>query len=169
MKENKPLEYTLDKDITDYMESCRQDEHPESFLINVLHRIQGRYGYLREDHMQEVAERMGIPAAVISGVATFYHFFRTKPRGKYKIAVCLGTACYVKGADKLLECLKETLGIEEGETTSDGMYSLEVTRCLGVCGLAPAITVNDKVYSNVTPEMIPPLIKRLHAEAFMES
>jgi len=161
MKENKALTYTLDHEIVDYIGTFIGQEHQESFLINVLHKIQGKYGYLSENHMQEVAERMGIPAATISGVATFYHFFRLVPQGKYKISVCLGTACYVKGADKLLEAFKETLGIAEGETTPDGMYSLDITRCIGVCGLAPVIMVNDKIYSNMTPDAIPGIIKTI--------
>lgn len=131
----------------------------------MLHRVQQRYGYLSEEHMNEVAQRLQVPASTVSGVATFYHFFRLKPRGKFAISVCLGTACFVKGADKVLDAFKTELGIEMGETTSDGLFSLENTRCLGVCALAPVVTINDKVYSKVTSGQVPELIRQVKAEA----
>ena len=164
MKYSLPENPTLDSDIIKYINDCTQKEHFESYLISILHKVQGKYGYLSEQHMQEVAELLGVPAAQVSGVATFYHFFRLRPQGKYNISVCMGTACYVKGANEILEQFKTTLGINEGEVTNDGMYSLEITRCLGVCGLAPVVMINDKVYGKLTPEMIPSIIKTIQTE-----
>ena len=111
--------------------------------------------------MQEVAEYLKVPAAKVSGVATFYHFFRLKPQGKYNISICMGTACYVKGADKVLDAFKFALRINEGETTKDGIFSLENTRCLGVCGLAPVVMINNHVYGKVTAEMVPSILRNL--------
>ena len=154
----------LDSEIRAFIEECLKKEHPQSYLIAVLHKVQGKYGYLSVEHMNEVAQRLQVPTSTVSGVATFYHFFRLKPQGKYNISICLGTACFVKGADKVLEAFKNELGIEMGETTQDGLFSLENSRCLGVCALAPVVTINDKVYSKVTPTQVPALIRQAHAE-----
>ncbi len=154
----------LETDILQFIDECMENEHPDSYLIAVLHKIQGRYGYLSEEHMNQVAQRMQIPASTISGVATFYHFFRLKPQGKFAVSVCLGTACFVKGADKVLDAFRTELGIEMGETTKDELFSLECSRCIGVCALAPVVTINDRVYSRVTPNQIPELIIKLKAE-----
>jgi NADH:ubiquinone oxidoreductase subunit E len=135
----------LENDIIQFIEDCLENDHAESYLIAVLHKIQARYGYLSEDHMNQVAQRMQIPSATISGVATFYHFFRLKPQGRYAVSVCLGTACFVKGADKVLDAFKTELGIEMGDTTDDELFSLECSRCIGVCALAPVVTVNESV------------------------
>ncbi len=155
---------TLDKDIVEYIEEVKQLEHPESYLISVLHKVQGRYGYLQKVHMEEVAHLLQVPAATVSGVATFYHFFRLKPSGKYQISICLGTACFVKGANLVLDAFMNELGIEIGETTSDGMFSIEGTRCIGVCALAPVVTVNGKVYSQVTAPQVNEILHKLKAE-----
>lgn len=155
----------LQSDIIKFISHCLKKEHPESYLIAVLHKVQERYGYLSEEHMNEVAQRLQVPTSTVSGVATFYHFFRLHPRGKYAISICLGTACFVKGADKVLEAFKNELGIEMGETTMDGMFSLENTRCLGVCALAPVVTINEKVYSKVTANQVPELIRQVKAES----
>lgn len=151
----------LDKDLISFMDECLEKEHPESYLIAVLHKVQGRYGYLSKEHMDEVGQYMGVPTSMVSGVATFYHFFRLKPKGKYSISVCLGTACFVKGADKVLEAFRTELGIEMGETTPDQLFSLENSRCLGVCAMAPVVTINDKVYSNVTAKQVSDLLNKL--------
>lgn len=150
----------LPPDIVAYIETCRQEPHPESQLINVLHRVQGHYGHLGREQLDAVAQLMQIPTAKVTGVATFYHFFRLTPRGKFVIKVCLGTACYVKGAERLSERIREELGISFGETTKDGLFSLEATRCLGTCGLAPAIVIEDEVHGQVTPDQIPALLER---------
>ncbi len=156
---------SLDQTILDFIDLCKTKPHSDSYLIAVLHKVQQTYGYLSEEHMYEVAQRLQVPTSVVSGVATFYHFFRLQPRGKYAISVCLGTACFVKGADKILDAFRTELGIELGETSSDGLFSLEVSRCLGVCALAPVVTINDTVYSNVTVKQVPQLIDQVrHAE-----
>ena len=109
--------------------------------------------------MNEVAQRLQVPSATVSGVATFYHFFRLKPRGKYAVSICLGTACFVKGADRLLSAVESELGISLGETTQDGLFSIEASRCIGVCALAPVLTINEKTYSQVTPTQVPELLR----------
>jgi NADH-quinone oxidoreductase subunit E len=118
-------------------------------LIMILHEIQNQYGYIPEDVSIKLANLLDIPLARIYEVITFYHYFKLNPPGKYKISVCMGTACYLKGAPNLIDELKELLNIEEGETTKDGLFQLESVRCLGCCGLAPVMTINDKVYGNL--------------------
>jgi NADH:ubiquinone oxidoreductase subunit E len=154
----------LANDIVQFIDECLENEHPDSYLIAVLHKIQARYGYLSEDHMDQVAQRMQIPTSAISGIATFYHFFRLKPQGRFAISVCLGTACFVKGADKVLDAFKTELGIDIGDTTSDELFSLECSRCIGVCALAPVVTVNDRVFCRVAPNQVPELIHQLKSE-----
>ena len=112
--------FTLEKELQEFITDCRNREHSESYLISVLHKVQARYGFLSQDHMQEVAELLGVPASTVSGVATFYHFFRLQPQGKYKVSFCMGTACYVKGAPGIIDAFKEELGVDIGETTKDG-------------------------------------------------
>ncbi len=158
----------LDKTIIDFIDECMQREHPESYLISILHKIQEIYGYLSQDHMDEVAHLIKVPTSTVFGVATFYHFFRLQPRGKYSISICLGTACFVKGADEVLEAFRSELGIDIGETTSDGLFSIEGTRCIGVCALAPVVTINGKVYSNVTAKKVPEILNAINAETRIE-
>lgn len=155
---------TLGEELVTFINECKQKDHPHSFLIAILHKVQATYGYLSQTHMQEVAELLGVPAAEVSGVATFYHFFRLQPQGKYKISVCMGTACYVKGGGEIAQAFKDILGIKEGETTKDSMYTLEYTRCLGVCGLAPVVMINDKIYGKLTAEMVPALINSIRQQ-----
>ena len=141
----------LPEHIINYIEQNAKNTHSESQLIATLHMVQGHFGYLGQDQMHSVAQLAQIPLAKVTGVATFYHYFRLQPRGKHIVNVCLGTACYVKGADKLSARLMDVLGIQFGETTKDKMFSLESTRCLGTCGLAPVIMVDDQVYGPVSP------------------
>ena len=126
----------------------------EGSLIQILHLAQGIYGHLPIEVQKHISINTDIPLSKISGVVTFYSFFSITPRGEYTIRVCLGTACYVRGGKKILEKFKELLKIDVGETTEDRMFTLEVMRCLGACGLAPAITINDKVYKMVNPDKI---------------
>lgn len=121
-------------------------------LIPVLHGIQNVYGYLPEDILHIVSEELQLPMTEIYGVATFYHLFSLEPKGKHIIRVCMGTACYVKGSQTILERLSQELKIAVGKTSDDGMFTLEATRCLGACGLSPVITVDEKVYAKVTLE-----------------
>ena len=126
----------------------------KSNLIQILNDVQESYGYIPKTAQLAISEYLGLPMAEIYGVITFYSRFTLKPKGKYNISVCLGTACYVKGSEKVLDRLKEKLGIDVGETTPDGKFSIEATRCIGACGLAPVFTVNDEVYGNATPELM---------------
>ena len=123
-------------------------------LIQVLHRAQEIYGYLPVDIQQLIAETLDVPLSEVSGVSSFYSLFTTKPRGEYTIRVCLGTACYVRGGQDIVKKLRQTLGIEVGETTPDGKFTLDVMRCIGACGLAPAITVNETVMRQVNPDKV---------------
>lgn len=126
----------------------------EGALIQILHAVQGFYGYLPLDVQQLVAERLDIPLSEVHGVTTFYSFFSTKPRGEYTIRVCLGTACYVRGAMENLKRLSQMLGVETGDTTKDRKFTLEVMRCIGACGLAPAMMVNERVERQVSPDKL---------------
>lgn len=118
-------------------------------LISVLHKAQSLFGYLPKEVQVFVGEKLNIPVAQVYGVVSFYSFFTMVPRGKYPISVCLGTACYVRGADKVLEAFRKELGIEVGQTTKDGKFSLDALRCVGACGLAPVALVGDKVYGRI--------------------
>jgi len=153
-------EEALSEDVVELIQKSREHEHPESHLIGVLHQVQREFGYLGSAQLDAVAQLMQIPAAKVSGVASFYHYFRLQPRGKFTISLCLGTACYVQGADRVAERLKRELGIDFGETTTDGVFALEATRCLGSCGLAPVLTIGDDVHGHVTPDQIPGILER---------
>lgn len=118
-------------------------------LIMVLHEIEKHYGYVPREVSLEISREMGIPLARIYEVLTFYHYFKLTPPGKHTISVCLGTACYLKGAPSLINEIHNILGISPGETTQDGLFNLTVVRCLGCCGLAPVIKVDDKIYGEV--------------------
>jgi NADH:ubiquinone oxidoreductase subunit E len=163
------MKFSLDEDIVKYAKECTENEYPESYLISVLHKVQNRYGYLSEIHLDEVAHLLQVPTANVYGVATFYHYFKLKPRGKFSISVCLGTACFVKGADSVLDAFKNELGIELGETSSDCIFSLESTRCIGVCAMAPVVTINDRVYSNVVPAQVPAIIHEVKENMQVEA
>jgi NADH-quinone oxidoreductase subunit E/NADP-reducing hydrogenase subunit HndA len=132
-----------------FIDEVNQKEYSESYLIAVLHKVQSMFGYLPQDLMDEVAEKMQIPTAHIWGVATFYHYFNLKPIGKHVVSVCMGTACYVKGADKIVQAIKKHLGVEVGETTADKLFTLQEARCLGACGIAPVIMIDDKIYGEL--------------------
>jgi NADH-quinone oxidoreductase subunit E len=155
---------TIDKDLIEFIEHCLTLEHPESYLIAVLHKIQGRYGYISEQHIDEVAHWLQVPTSTVYGVVTFYHFFRTKPCGKFNIQICIGTACFVKGANQVLESFQNELGIELGETSSDGNFSLEGARCIGVCALAPVVVINEEVFSNVKPTQVSDILNKLRSK-----
>lgn len=157
-------EYKLEQEIVDFIEVCKTKDNPESFLIAILHKVQGMHGYLSSDAMDAVAHQLGVPTADVCGVATFYHYFRLKPQGKYHISICLGTACFVKGAETIIENFKNELGIDMGETSADGNFSLVATRCIGVCALAPVVTINDQVYSNVEPGQVSEILAKLRKE-----
>ncbi|MFC1652631.1 NADH-quinone oxidoreductase subunit NuoE [Planctomycetota bacterium] len=135
-----------------YISKVKQKPYSDSYLIAVLHKAQALYGYLPKEVIDTVATDMGIPTAHIWGVATFYHYFDLEPRGKHLVSICLGTACYVKGAAQIVETLKQKLKIDMGETTEDGLFTLQPARCLGACGLAPVVMIDDKIYGELTPK-----------------
>jgi len=118
----------------------------EGALISVLHKAQEIFGYLPKEIQEFVAERLDLPLAKIYGVVSFYSFFTMTPKGKYPISVCMGTACFVRGADKVLKELENKLGIKAGETTLDGLYSIDALRCVGACGLPPVVMVGEEVF-----------------------
>jgi NADH:ubiquinone oxidoreductase subunit E len=152
-------------EIKKYIEETKGMEHAESYLIAVLHKVQGMFGYLDKEVMDFVAEEMNIPTAHIWGVATFYHYFNLEPIGKHVVSICMGTACYVKGGDKILNTLKSELGISTGETTEDGMFTLQEARCLGACGIAPVIMVDDKIYGELDSKKTIDVINRYRKAA----
>lgn len=134
----------------------------EGELINVLREAQEIFGYLPQEVQLFISRKMEIPASKVFGVASFYSFFTMEPRGKHIINVCLGTACFVKGAEKIIDELRKKLNIKNGTTSDDGMYTVDTVRCIGACGLAPVLLVDDKVYGRVTSEDIDKIIKELN-------
>ncbi len=130
-------------------------------LIQMLNEIQEHYGYVPMEVQKDLSEFLSIPMAEIYGVVTFYSRFSLKPKGKYNISVCMGTACYVKGSQKILDRLLERLNIQTGETTEDGLFSIEETRCVGACGLAPVFTVNGEVYGKATVQKLDQVLDEL--------
>ena len=140
-----------------------QYENHKENLIAILNDVQEKYGYVPTTAQMVVADYLNIPLADVYGVVTFYSRFTTVPKGKYDISVCMGTACFVKGSQSILERAKEKLGIDEGQTTEDQLFSLETMRCVGACGLAPVFTVNNKVYGKATVKKLDEVIDELKA------
>ena len=130
----------------------KKHQFKQDALIEVLHKAQELFGYLEDDLLLFIAYRLKLPASRVYGVATFYHFFTLKPKGKHTCVVCMGTACYVKGADKVLALIEEKAKIKAGETTPDGELSLLTARCIGACGIAPAVVYDGTVTPRQTPE-----------------
>ncbi len=128
-------------------------------LIEVLHKAQSIFGYLPNEVQKFVANKLNIPVAKVYGVVTFYSYFTTEPRGKYVVNVCMGTACFVKGSGDVLAEFERELNIKAGQTTPDGKFTIEVLRCVGACGLAPVVTVNDRVFGHVTKAQVKDLLK----------
>lgn len=139
-------------------EICGKYNNDPGELISILHECQNTLGYIPEPVQRQIARCLGISASKVYGVVTFYSFFSMVPKGKYPVSVCLGTACYVRGSDKVLEEFKRVLGIEVGETTPDGKFSLDCLRCVGACGLAPVATIGEKVYGRLNPSEIRKII-----------
>ena len=141
----------IEKKIKDEMrEIMNKYKIEKDNLIPILNEVQEKYGYIPKVAQLEISNYLNIPMAEIYGVVTFYSRFTLEPKGKYNISVCLGTACFVKGSQKILDRLKDRLGLEEGQTSSDGKFSIDTTRCVGACGIAPVFTVNDEVYGRAT-------------------
>jgi NADH:ubiquinone oxidoreductase subunit E len=137
-----------------------ENKHDPSRLMGVMQDAQEIYGYLPLEVQEMIADGMGVPLEKVYGVATFYAQFSLSPKGEYNISVCLGTACYVKGAGDLFDKLKELLGIDADECTEDGRFSLTACRCIGACGLAPVLTVNDDVYGRLTVDDVPGILAK---------
>ncbi len=151
LKEQQTVSFTGTKEQEEkLMEVINRYKGTDGALIPVLHEAQDIYGYLPIEVQAIISKHLDITMAEIYGVVTFYTQFTTQPKGKYKIGICLGTACYVKGSGDILNKIKEKLGIQEGECSPDGKYSIDATRCIGACGLAPVMTVNDDVYGKLT-------------------
>lgn len=140
-------------------EICDRYANDKTPLMMILSDIQKEYGYIPLEVQQIVSQRTGVSVADIYGVVTFYSFFSLTPKGKYVIGVCLGTACYVKGAGQILDKFAEVIGIKPGETSKDGLFTLDALRCIGACGIAPAVTINGKVYPKLTVDAVPKIVE----------
>ena len=154
LKEETKAKAVLPEPVIRYIEECLQKNRPSSHLISVLHKVQEHFGFLAKEHMDAVSILMQIPAAKVTGVASFYHYFNFTPRGKHRVSVCMGTACFVKGAGGVLDRVKNLLGIDVGQTTTDMQFSIDVARCVGACALAPVLIVDEKVYAEVKPDQV---------------
>lgn len=146
---------------SDMKEILGKYQNSKDNLIQILNEIQEKFGYIPLIAQKEISQYLNISLAEIYGVITFYSRFTLEPKGEYTISVCLGTACFVKGSEKLLDRLKERLKIEPGKTTSDGKYSLDTTRCIGACGIAPVFTVNGEVYGKATVKKLDEVLDNL--------
>jgi NADP-reducing hydrogenase subunit HndA len=139
-------------------EACKSFNNDKGELINVLHKAQGIFGYLPAEVQEVIANELNVSVAHVYGVVTFYSFFTMTPKGIHPISICLGTACYVRGAEKVLDEFKKELNIQVGQTTPDGKFSLSCLRCVGACGLAPVVMVGEKVYGRVAPDGVKEII-----------
>ena len=158
MAEQKDTEQiTFSDELVQYIETWK--EKPGN-LIMILHRVQEEFRYVPREAADEVARILDVPLAKIYGVLTFYHYFKLTKPGKYNIQICLGTACYLKGADGLIEELENLLGVSEGEVTEDEQFSFESVRCVGCCGLAPVLVIGDEVFGKLTKDQIPGIIAK---------
>lgn len=146
------------KDVDKIKEIAKAHNNDPEELINVLHATQDHFGYLPAEIQEIVAEEMNVSVAKVYGVVTFYSFFTMTPKGRYPISICTGTACYVRGAETVLDEFKRQLNIEVGETSKDGKFSINCLRCVGACGLAPVVMVGDKTYGRVSPDGVKDII-----------
>jgi NADH-quinone oxidoreductase subunit E len=148
---------TFSDELAAYIDEWK--EKPGS-LIMMLHRIQEEFGYIPREAAEKLSRQVGLPLAKIYGVVTFYHFFKTSRPGKHRIAICLGTACYLKGAQDLIDEARSILNIKGDEVTDDGQFSIDEVRCLGCCGLAPVLMIGNEVFGKVTKEQMPEIIAK---------
>jgi NADH:ubiquinone oxidoreductase subunit E len=153
-KEQDKAKAIFPESIVSYIAECSTKKNADSHLISVLHKVQDHFGFLAKEHMDAVSVLMQIPSTKVTGVASFYHFFNFTPRGKHRISLCMGTACFVKGAGLVMSKLKDLLGIDVGQTTADAQFSIDVARCVGACALAPVMIVDEKVYAGVKPDQV---------------
>ncbi|WP_276802986.1 NADH-quinone oxidoreductase subunit NuoE [Odoribacter laneus] len=147
--------------VNELIKLCEAYGNQPGELINILHKAQDTFGYLPREVQEIIARQLSIPVSKVYGVVTFYSFFTMTPKGEHPISVCMGTACYVRGAEKVLDEFKRVLGINVGETTSDGKYSLSSLRCVGACGLAPVVLIGEKVYGRIVPGDVEKILKEL--------
>lgn len=159
------MEFQFDREankekIRDFKIFVEENKEQKGALMAVLHKAQDQFGYLPKEILEIISEELKMPLSEIYGVVTFYSQFSLIPKGENQISVCLGTACYVKGAQKILDKVEEELGITVGETTSDGKFSISDTRCLGACGLAPVLVVNEDVYGRLKPEDVKEILDK---------
>ncbi len=155
------------KELGDYISTLDigdDNQKNRAFLIQVLHKAQEIFGFLPEEVQMFVTKELNLHLAEVYGVISFYSFFNLEPKGKYRISVCTGTACYVKGAMDIIDVLSEELGIKDGETSADGKWSLDSLRCIGACGLAPIMLINDKTYGNLTPDQTREILAKVDGE-----
>lgn len=137
---------------------------PSGCLINVLHRAQNIFGYIPPALQLYVARELNLSAARVNGVVTFYSYFFEKQPGKHVVSICMGTACYVKGSEKILHKCLDTLNVKKDEVTEDGLFTIRDVRCIGACGLAPVLTIGEKVYGHVTEDMVDDIINKYRGE-----
>jgi len=163
MADNIPFKGTQEQE-QKLLEVIAQNKDLPGALLPVLHEAQEIYGYLPIEVQQMVADGLGVSLSEVYGVATFYSRFSLTPKGKHKISVCLGTACYVKGSDKILAEVEKKLGIKSGECTPDGLFSIDSCRCVGACGLAPVMMIDEEVYGKLTPENVGAILDKYIAE-----
>jgi NADH-quinone oxidoreductase subunit E/NADP-reducing hydrogenase subunit HndA len=147
------------EDVNKIREICASFNNDPQELINVLHKCQEHFGYLPAEVQEVISTELVVPVAKVYGVVTFYSFFTMTPKGKHPISICMGTACYVRGAEKVLDEFKKELGMQVGQTTPDGKFSLSSLRCVGACGLAPVVMVGDKTYGRVAPDDVRNILK----------
>ncbi|MGM0567135.1 MAG: NADH-quinone oxidoreductase subunit NuoE [Bacteroidota bacterium] len=153
------------QDIDKIKAICTSFDHKPGNLINVLHQAQEHFGYLPAEIQEAIAQELNMSAAKVYGVVTFYSYFTMTPKGRYPVSICTGTACYVRGAENVLEEFKKELGIAVGETSEDGKYSLSCLRCVGACGLAPVVLVGEKTYGRVAPDDVKAIIEEYEDKA----
>ena len=147
------------QDVDKINEICDSFNNEPLELINILHRTQEHFGYLPAEVQEAIADKLNISTAQVYGVVTFYSFFTMTPKGKHPISICMGTACYVRGAEKVLDEFKKELAIQVGQTTPDGKFSLSSLRCVGACGLAPVVLVGNNTYGRVAPDDVKVILK----------
>ena len=141
-------------------EILKNHDYSETMIVTILQEVQAHFGYLPKEAFPYLAQELKVSEAMLYGVATFYAQFSLQPKGKHQVSVCLGTACYVKGSDKILAAVEKELRISCGECTPDGKFSIDSCRCVGACGLAPVMIVDDDVYGKLTPEQVPAILEK---------
>ena len=161
MCEKNCMDEKLANEMKELLKNYSQDK---SNLIQILNEVQEKYGYIPKQSQIEISNYLSIPMAEIYGVITFYSRFTLEPKGKYNISVCLGTACFVKGSQAIFDRLKERLKLEDGQTSADGKFSIDTTRCVGACGIAPVFTVNNEVYGHATVKKLDEVLDKLEKE-----